>query len=263
MSRSTATTIMSAFAFWLIFEALVFLLAPLNLGLPPVAQAALFGGVLSVVMLFTTQQFLRFDIITMADLGLVPNRGSAARFALSLVIGIAFFGVFFLLYLVLTPIEILNVPNANFANVAILSLLVMIALGTMEEIVFRGYFLHKLDRVFGIRGAIYTTSIAFGLYHGVALDSLMGPAIWGLFYGVLAYWSKGLAVPIGFHVGVNVIQAMFHQKTRWLDGYWTFDVTNTSAVFSIEQVTVGIQVILLVGGVLLVEYYVRKIHPKA
>jgi len=51
---------------------------------------------------------------------------------------------------------------------------------SMEEIAFRGYFLKKLQGSLGTRAAIYITSICFGFYHGLNVESMMGPATWAL-----------------------------------------------------------------------------------
>ena len=73
-------------------------------------------------------------------------------------------------------------------------------------------------------------------------ESLTGPAIWGLIFGTLAYWSKGLAIPIGFHTGVNFVQALFSQKEKWASGIWTFDIADEITPFTVDQITVGMKI---------------------
>ena len=152
------------------------------------------------------------------------------------------------------------VEKPDLLNATVIAFLAMTAMGVMEEIVFRGYFLKKLASATGIRAAIYLTSLAFGLYHGITIDSITGPAVWGLLYAVLAYWSKGLAIPIGFHVGVNLIQAIFSQKQKWVSGIWYFDVQDIAAPFTVDQITTGLHLCLLILAVAFVEYYLRKVH---
>ena len=89
-------------------------------------------------------------------------------------------------------------------------------------------------------------------------ESLTGPAIWGLIFGTLAYWSKGLAIPIGFHTGVNFVQALFSQKEKWASGIWTFDIADEITPFTVDQITVGMKIFLLVAGLVFVEMYLRK-----
>jgi membrane protease YdiL (CAAX protease family) len=220
------------------------------------------GSVLIISVLVTTWIFLKYDDLTAQDLGLDFQFSSIYKFSISLMIGILIFGLFFLIYYWLTPIKFVTLESVNVVQTTIIILILFIALGAMEEIVFRGYFLKKLDSIIGVRAAIYVTSIAFGLYHGITIDSITGPAIWGLIYGVLTYWSKGLAVPIGFHVGVNMIQGLLNQKEKWVDGVWSIELVDSLSPFTIEQVTWALQITMLIIGLILVEYYLRVVRHR-
>ncbi|WND04062.1 type II CAAX endopeptidase family protein [Temperatibacter marinus] len=255
-------TIIKAFSIWIIFQIAFYWGGAVGPLLPQSMKAIVFGGSLSLFVYFLTKVYLRTDTLTMGDLGMTLSPGSWMRFSLSLVVGMAFFGAFFVAYLLFTPVKIVPILEPNYLNTIFVSLLSFVMLGVMEELVFRGYFMKKLETAIGIRGAIYLTSIAFGLYHGITIDSITGPAIWGLLYAVLAYWSKGLAIPIGFHIGANYIQALFSQKEKWVSGLWNFDVTQQSTLFTIEQVTLMNQLALLTLAIFLVEYYLRKVRPK-
>jgi len=260
MKKTKIGNVAKALSFWLLFEGLLFALNASFFNMPKWLVAIVFGGALSLLMIFLSSLYLKSDKMTMADLGMTLAPGSYRRFAVSLLVGMAFFGGFFVLYLLLAPVAVARISEPDLFNATVLAFFAMLALGTMEEIVFRGYFLRKLDTAIGVRAAIYLSSIAFGLYHGLTIDSITGPAIWGLIYGVLAYWSKGLAIPIGFHVGANLIQSLFSQKERWVSGIWTFDVSEATTLFTVEQVTTGLQIFLLIFAVGLLEYYLRRVH---
>jgi membrane protease YdiL (CAAX protease family) len=260
MSQKKVIIVAKAFSFWFVFQCMLFALNMAYVNIPKWLVAIAFGSTLSLLMFFVTKLYLKTDTLTMASLGMTFVRGSVKRFSISLLLGAAFFGGFFLLYLGLSPVKIVVGSQSDLLLVILLAFLVMLALGTMEEIVFRGYFLRKLNTAMGLRASIYITSMAFGLYHGLAFDSITGPAVWGLLYGVLAFWSKGLAVPLGFHVGANFMQTIFGLKEKWTGGYWAFDMAEKSAPLTIEQITIGLQGFLLVIGVVLVEYYIRKVH---
>lgn len=262
MTKVKAGLIAKAFLFWGIFELLVIAFRTIPLGIPKWSLGIVVGGVLTIVMILVSRLFLKYDNLTMSALGLTLAKGSYRRFFSSFVAGLAFVGCFFLGYLWLTPITVISVTDPNILDAALVSLFAMLMLSVMEEVVFRGYFLKKLESAVGIRIAIYVTSIAFGLYHGLTIDSLTGPAVWGLWYGVLALWSKGLAVPIGFHTGANFIQALFSQKENWASGFWTFDVADEATLFTVSQVTTGLQVFMLIVGVGLVEVYIRKVSSR-
>ena len=66
------------------------------------------------------------------------------------------------------------------------------------------------------------------------------------------------AVPIGFHTGVNFLPALFSQKETWASGIWTFDVTDELTIFTVDQVSAGLKVFVLIAGIALVEVYLRK-----
>lgn len=260
MAQEKFTLIAKATSIWLIFQGLFFTFGAIGFLVPKWALAIVFGGFLSAVMLYITSLYLKNDTLTKSELGMSFTINSLKRGVTSFIIGTSFFGFFYLCYLGLTPVTILLVEQPDFINSTVISLFSFIALGAMEEIVFRGYFMRKLDTAIGIRAAIYVTSIAFGLYHGLVFDSITGPAIWGLVYAALAYWTKGLAIPIGFHIGVNYIQALFSQKEKWVSGIWYFDLQEETAIFTVEQVSIGLKVFMLLLGVALVEYYLRKVR---
>lgn len=250
--------ITKALLFWAIFELLLIGVRTIPLGIPKWSHGIMVGGGFTVVMILVTHLFLKSDKLTMPELGLTLAKGSFKRFLLSLGAGMALFGCFFLVYLWLTPVTVRSVSDLNILDAVLVSFFAILMLAIMEEVIFRGYFLKKLESAVGIRIAIYVTSIAFGIYHGLAIDSLTGPAVWGLLFGVMAYWFKGLAVPIGFHAGVNFMQALFSQKERWASGFWTFDVTDEFTLFTVDQVSTGLQVFLLIAGITLVEVFLRK-----
>ncbi|MGJ8679390.1 lysostaphin resistance A-like protein [Paraglaciecola sp.] len=260
MVETKLRIVIKAFSIWLIFQGLFFTFGALGGVVPKWALAIVFGGFLSTLMLYITSLYLKNDILTKTELGLSFSISSLKRGTLSFIIGIVFFAFFYLCYFGLTPIIVLHVEQPDFVNSIIISLFSFIALGAMEEIVFRGYFMRKLDTAIGIRASIYVTSIAFGLYHGFVFDSITGPAVWGLVYAVLAYWTKGLAIPIGFHIGVNYLQALFSQKEKWVSGIWYFDLQEGAAIFTVEQVSIGLKLFMLLLGIALVEYYLRKVR---
>ncbi len=258
MTRRNISIVARAISFWLLFEGLLFGLRTTSFGLPGWAIAITVGGGMSLVMVLVTRLYLKSEErLEMSSLGMALSTGSLPRLLISLPAGMAFFGCLYLVYLGLGPVSIEWVDQPDFLNATVASFFALLALGTMEEIAFRGYFMRKLDQAIGVRAAIYVTSVAFGLYHGLTIGSLTGPAVWGLLYGALAYWSRGLAVPIGFHVGANLTQALFSQKQRWASGLWMFAIGD-EALLTVDQISAGLQIVLLLIGVVLVEVYVRR-----
>ena len=260
MSGSRAV-LLRALAFWVFFQSLIFLARLVWIPVPMWAVGVITGTVIAGITLVATRWFLRREQWTFDDVGMAHRRGSFIRFAGSIPLGMAFYGVFILAYLAWTPLIIERVAAPDWLEATLLAVLALTALSAMEEIAFRGYLMYALERVIGIRGAIYLSSLLFGLYHGPTIESLTGPALWGLIYAVLAYWTRGLAVPIGFHAGANLIQSLLGQK-QWASGIWIADAGNATTVLTIEQVTFGSHIALGLLGLVAVEYYVRRIHPK-
>lgn len=258
MTKTDLQHLSKAFLFWAISAALFIGAGMVELGLPRWALGMTAGSVLGAAMVGLTWLFLKSDTLTFSSIGMTYGEGSLKRFFLSFTAGMLMFGGFFLTYLVLTPAVLVDYENLNLFDAIVVGFLAMFFLAAMEEIAFRGYLLRKLGNTVGIRLSIYLTAIVFGLYHGWSVDNALGPAIWGLWYGVLAYWSKGLAAPIGLHAGVNYMQLLFGQKERWASGIWTFDLADHMTVLTVAQVTAGLQVAMFIGGLVLVEIFIAK-----
>lgn len=258
MIKANILNIAKVLLFWILFEILMNGIGTLIPNSVNWLYGASIGGSVSIGLLGVTFLFLKYDKLNFVNMGLSFNTGSLIRLIFSLVTGMTFFGCFYLVYLWLTPVIIVDIHVKSVINIILLSLLSLLMLAAMEEIAFRGYALKKLETIIGPRGAIYLTSLAFGLYHGFAFDSITGPAVWGLLYAVLAYWSKGLAVPIGFHAGANLIQALFGEKSRYADGIWAFDLADKITPFTVDQITPFLKIFLFILGVLLVEIYLYQ-----
>jgi membrane protease YdiL (CAAX protease family) len=87
---------------------------------------------------------------------------------------------------------------------------VFLVLACMEEIGFRGYALRTLVRSLGMWQAQAIVAVAFGLCHVAYgwswINILMGVIPSALLFGFAATSSRGLAMPIGVHAGVNFAQ---------------------------------------------------------
>jgi uncharacterized protein len=85
-----------------------------------------------------------------------------------------------------------------------------LALACMEELGFRGYALRTLVRATGMWRAQTIVASAFGLSHVAFgwswINILLGVIPLALLFGIVATSSRGLALPIGIHAGVNFAQ---------------------------------------------------------
>jgi membrane protease YdiL (CAAX protease family) len=258
MIKANIVAIAKVLLFWVLFVILMNAIGAFMPFTPNWLHGASIGGSVSIALISVTYFFLKSEKMTFVNIGISFSLQKLIPLIFSLVAGMAFFGCFYLVYLWLTPVIIVSLQDKFVLNIILLSFLSLIMLSAMEEIAFRGYTLKKLETTIGPRSAIYLTSLAFGLYHGFSFDNITGPAVWGLLYAVLASWSKGLAVPIGFHAGANLIQALFGEKSRYADGIWSFDIADKITPFTIDQISLSLKVFLFIASILLVEIYLYQ-----
>ncbi|MGI9292170.1 MAG: CPBP family intramembrane glutamic endopeptidase [Gammaproteobacteria bacterium] len=258
MQSKSVTLLLKAFAFWGLFELGMMALSFVPASLPIWLTGLAFGALVSAFAYLLSLVFVRFDSLTLDSLGMTYDRASLPKLSISLLGGMAVMGVFYVVFLIFTPLSYAINPEFTLFRGVFLSCLSFIALSAMEEVAFRGYFLKKLQGSVGTRAAIYITSICFGMYHGLNFESIVGPAIWGLTFAVMALWSRGLAIPIGFHAGVNYLPAMLGEKPRYAEAVWISSVPDASAVAAIQSIGMILQGVVLVIGVFLVELYIKR-----
>lgn len=243
--------------FWLILAVLQFMELP-GLGS---AAAPIGAGIAILAILALTVGLLRIDGGSFQDIGLSFSSKTLPQFVLGVGLGGALAAGMILALLILTPLEIGASPNSNFLSIFVVSFVILFALALMEELAFRSYPLFRLRQSLGIRPAVYVTSIAFAFYHGLAFENLLGPGVWGLFFGWMAISTNSIALPTGFHVGLNWLQALMGMKPRYSESIWELSVGIDSGSFDVDTLGLLMQVILLAVGILIVEMLVKK-HRK-
>lgn len=189
--------------------------------------------VLCVALLLLTHVLQRRVNASLDDLGLTFNRSRIRTFALGFVISTA-------LYLGVAGAQSAAVgARWMFAglpglNSALLGLIVTFVLVLAEELVFRGVALRHLQTLFGDRAAIVISAVLFGVYHVAQSDHwAMGavfafamPALGGVLFAFAAIRSRGLALPLGLHMGGNWVQSA-------IAGFAPVDAHTTSALWRI------------------------------
>ncbi len=252
----------TAVLFWVCFWLFLIALRSVPISLPPQWRDFIFGCLGVVVALGLVKIFLGREKKTFADIGLVWTSGTIYRFVQGVVIGIVLVGLMLMLMIGLTSLEVERVVAPNYWNAIGYALLVLLVLAAMEEVIYRSYPLILLQRNFGLRAAIYTSSVAFAFYHGLDVMNLLGPGVWGLFFGLAAITSRGIALPLGFHFGLNWIQSFFGMKTQYASAIWMIVPGTEEGFISAEVLGIILQVVLLITGVLLIEKHIRK-HGEA
>lgn len=136
-------------------------------------------------------------------------------------VGISIVGVFILVMTIIdyriNPDEyIFNFQLKPFLILAVIGILMVPLQTTFEELFFRGYLMQGLGVIFKNRAVPFlVTSIGFGLMHlGNPEVDKMGTIIMvsyigtGFLLGIMALMDEGLELPIGYHIGNNLITAL-------------------------------------------------------
>ncbi|MBL0742657.1 CPBP family intramembrane metalloprotease [Chryseolinea sp. Jin1] len=128
----------------------------------------------------------------------------------------------------------------------------------MEEIAFRSYPLLKLKRTMGLWPAQLIISVAFILYHislgWSILTASLGPGVWAFVFGIAAIRSKGIALPTGIHVGLNLTLSILGMN----QGVESLFVTSQNDNVSNSIFNLLTRVLVLSAGIFLTECFIRK-----
>ena len=262
VAKRMATTA-RVLAFWLVFWLILAVLrfAPIP-GLGS-AAAPVAAGIATIAILLLAAGLLRIEGGTAREVGLYFKPKYLLQFVVGVGLGLAVVVGMMAVLLLLTPLEIEAAADSNVLAVLVISFVILFVLALMEEVAFRSYPLFRLRQAWGVRPAIYVTSIAFAAYHGLAFENLLGPGVWGLFYGWMAITTNSIALPTGFHVGLNWLQALLGMKPQYGDSIWELSIGASSGFFEVEALGLLMQLALLLVGIVIVEILVKKRNREA
>ena len=223
-----------------------------------------FGGILvTAIALLLTYGFVKKDGKTLRDIGFSFSKNTPINFLKGLMIGCLVAITMFAIILTLSELQISFNEDANIPSVLIW-LLAFFPLAYMEEVIFRGYAFTKLIELGGIWPAQILMALLFTWYHDFTGATfwvqLLGPGVWVLIYGVALIWSKGIALPTGLHMGLNIILALVSQKDN-REGLWYLDYKTENTqdlILDSETISLIMQICVLVTGIVLTEYFRRK-----
>jgi len=205
------TALFSSILFWLAFMASLVAGGQLASLFPACWSRPLYGifGTLAAYLL--AWLFLRREKGTFQDAGLVWESRTLSRFGAGLVTGAALFSLLLLPLLFFTPLQISR-TSWTFDWSYLAACLALVPLALMEEVAFRSLTFLKLNQAFGLRLAQLITALAFGLYHIAngwsPYAAFTGTFIWAFIYGLAAARSGGIALPLGIHFAVNLLQKL-------------------------------------------------------
>lgn len=254
--------IFKATLFCIVFTGL-FVVLSLAKGFLPTTVERLAHGIIGTLAAFlTTLLFLTIDKKQFSEIGLSIERSTVVKFLGGVAIGIVIMGLLATSVLYFTHAGIEVNPGSNLLHFLVVTA-PLLPLAFMEEVGFRAYPLQILKGRVGIRLAIIITSILFALYHIVngwtIASSFLGPAIWGLVFGLAAIYAKGIAMPTGIHYAANLTTSAFGVANNTVS-IWTIKQPNTSTTTyaGIDWVTIVPAFALLLFAIICIELYLRQ-----
>ncbi len=211
-----------------------------------------------------TWLFVNKEGRTFRDYNLVWKRNILFNFSKGLVIGVVL--LLFIIGLLVLFSDIEMVASINNWNIdQFFWMLAIIPLALMEEIAFRSYPFLELNNRYGFRLTQWLVAIAFASYHIVQgwniSTAFFGPSIWAFVFGLGAIYSRGIALPTGLHVALNIGQQVFGMQGENSNAIWFLkhpDGTSAEAIARTDQVGLIAQIMVLILAIMATEFYIRN-----
>ncbi|MEO8215515.1 MAG: CPBP family intramembrane glutamic endopeptidase [Acidobacteriota bacterium] len=149
---------------------------------------------------------VRWDRLTLDDVGAAANRSSLFRLAIGFLIGLTLVALWAQISAMAGGVR--WVRTASVGGMApLISLITYLALACREELAFRGYPLRRLYAALGLWPAQIVVAVVFVLEHRLGgypwVDAVFGSGMGALLFGMAAIATGGLAIPIGIHAAWN------------------------------------------------------------
>ena len=261
-SNSTAKYIFKSILFCVVFTGLLVVFSFAKGFLPNNTERLAHGIIGTFAAFLTTVLFLKFDRKRFPDIGLTFTRKTSVNFFTGVIVGIVIMGLMATSVIYFSNIGIEVNPGSNALHFLVVTL-PLIPLAFMEELAFRGYPLEILKDKVGVRLSIIITSILFALYHiangWTIAGSFMGPAVWGLVFGLAAIYSKGIAMPTGIHYAANLTTSAFGAANNTVSIWTIKQFSNTTRKYpGIDWTTILPALFLLIFAIASLELYMRR-----
>ena len=250
--------------FWVLFTSLLYFSSALFLNLfSGKTWRFVFGIIGCLIACLVIWGFLKRDKSSFNEIGLVWEKGTLRKFLTGVLIGLVIFVLILVILKNFTELDFQRNPRGIDLETA-LGYLIFFPLAMMEELAFRSYPFIKLKKNYGIWIAQFIVATAFALYHIVygwsVYSAFSGPFVWAFVFGIAAVWSGGIAMPLGIHLAVNILQPMTGMKgeehSLWILDYKTG--TPENLITRTDSVLLLIQILILAAAVLFTAYYQRE-----
>jgi membrane protease YdiL (CAAX protease family) len=174
------------------------------------------GAITCLLTYGMTLVFLRWDGWNLRDAGLDLMTKSVPRMLFGFGIGFALVVLQECLLYAGGHIHWTYVVHSSPASWLLLGATAYFMLALREEIAFRAYPLCRLGNDLGMWASILIVGLVFALEHmagGLSWSrSLLGPFAGAILFGMAAFATRGIAVPLGIHFAFNLGQWVMGQK---------------------------------------------------
>jgi hypothetical protein len=263
MNNPNIRVIIKVIVFWILFVALLYGMGSITPFFSKTYYSLATGVFGSLIALIVTGIFLWREKKNFRDVGLYFTGSSVPKFFLGFLTGTVIIGLMVLVLVSFTTMRFSR-SDVQFEYVDYIGYLAILPLAFMEELAFRAYPFVRLNQKLGIRTTQLIVAIAFALYHVAGgqsvYSSFLGPGIWAFTFGLLAYWSGGIAMPLGLHVAANMLQSIIGLKTS-PRSLWTLEFTNGStpeALAQVEQTGWIMHMGFLAISLFIMEFYIGR-----
>lgn len=261
--HSNINALVKSILFWTVFLILLAASGLLASFFSAKLSRLLYGSFGTVGAFIATWIFIKFEKISFKSIGLIWEAGTFLRFIKGLFIGALIFTLMVFALISFTSLHI-QINGKGTSNATFLGCLTLLPLALMEEVGFRAYPFLKLNKLFGLRATQLATALAFAGYHVLngwsVYTSFTGPFVWAFVFGLSAIWSRGISMPIGIHVALNIGQLLIgisgNANSVWKVGY--VEVASKADLARTEHIGLALQIIVLIGAVGWTEVFIRK-----
>ena len=255
------TTTLRVFLYWILFIGVLLLVGRyLKLAFPAKYDQFVYGIGGTIGTYALTFFFIRSEKKTFQDYGLVWESGTLLRFFKGMFYGILIFVALIVLLVVVGGIRIRL--GGQWELSSLFWYLPILPLALFEEIAFRSYPFSKLKKVYPFLTMQLIVALVFALYHismgWNSMIAFLGPGIWALVFGLGAAWSKGIALPTGIHVALNLSQQITSMKGTTQGTVFELSSDPTAALLPADMVGIIGQVLVGVVAILLTIKFKEK-----
>jgi membrane protease YdiL (CAAX protease family) len=180
--------------------------SPIAAKMPGKWPELLIGLLASLGAFALTLLFVRWERLSLDDVGAAIDARSVTRLAFGFLIGLLLVALWAAILAASGSMRWARTSGCGIPSTA-MALAAYLALACREELAFRGYPLRRLDQRFGFVFAQLFVALVFAAEHKLGgwpwNRALAGAGVGALLFGMAAIATRGLAVPIGLHAAWN------------------------------------------------------------